>query len=554
MIEPASSLERSIFDVWTDLSPAAAFAQGVDACAGRVFVPSDANLRRALRRIDSLKARTRDPTARKVLASLKARLQLTEPDALPYEILEAFFTHLMKEGFVPGHLISLAVEGRSALLAGLPPAERTWPPGMRALTLIACHGLATVLDTVDSEMPDESVRKAVNGLRDALGRYAKNFELPGFRPDAPFDELYESYRRRGSDLGRSRQYRRALRDLWDYRETSAEVEAAGLRMLRRELPRFRDLVRRKARELQCPPSAEAIQEALRDVRGLDPKSILPFLHAVRRPTALIADKYVVAINPRYDARIVATPPYLATMTPSGAAYEFDTFTDRSYEIFLATTDEHAAGRPPPAELLNLLIHEEYGHCVHGSNSAHAFMGRPGLLDLINSSFECVSEGIAFQREIEFLPVLQAIAEGKAVGAEEEAFVRALEPWGGVRAVVRDYAFLTYLWRIVRFLRVVGDARINSGKQDLVEFIEWAHARTGLKRETIYGNLFPGHQVLGPGYATTYAIIGERIREIQEKALKRGADLRSFNGFASSIGWPPRSVFEAKLEAWVRNLR
>lgn len=551
MIEPTSALERGIFDLWTDLNPSGAFAQGVEACAGKVFVPSDANVRRAVRRIDSLRARARDASARKILASLKAKLQLVEPDALPYGILEAFFTHLMKEGIVPGHLTSLAIEGRKALLAGLRSAKRDWPPGMRALTLIACHGLSTVLDTVDSEMRDESGRKAVVALRDALARYARNLELEGFRPDADFETLYESYRRHGSSLGRSRQYRRALRDLWDYRETPAEVEAAGLRMLRRELPRFRELVRKKAQELRCAPTAEAIQDALRGARGLDPKSILPFLQAVRDPTARIADKHVVAINPRYDARIIETPPYLAHMTPSGAAYGIDTLTDRSHEIFLATTDERAAGRLAPADLLSLLIHEEYGHCVHGSNSAHAFMGRPGLLDLINSSFDCVSEGIAFQREIEFLPVLQEIAEGKIAGAEEDAFVQALEPWGGVRTVVSDYAFLTYLWRIVRFLRVIGDARINSGKQDLVEFIEWAHARTGLKRETIYDNLFPGHQVLGPGYATTYAIIGERIREIQEKALRRGADLRSFNGFASSIGWPPRSVFEAKLEAWVR---
>jgi len=86
---------------------------------------------------------------------------------------------------------------------------------------------------------------------------------------------------------------------------------------------------------------------------------------------------------------------------------------------------------------------------------------------------------------------------------------------------------------------------------LVAFIEWAHKTTGLDRATIYYNVFPAHQILGPGYASTYAIIGERIREIQGKALRRGKPLREFNAYACSIGWPPKSVFEERLETWVK---
>jgi len=241
---------------------------------------------------------------------------------------------------------------------------------------------------------------------------------------------------------------------------------------------------------------------------------------------------------------------LANSTPSGAAYGLDTLTDHSREIFLATTDERSAARPCPGELLNLLVHEEYGHCVHGSNSANRFAASPDLLSLIGSTFVCVSEGIAFQRELEFLPVLQEIAAGKLSGSDEDTFATSLERWGGIGRVAREYEFLAALWRIVRFLRVIGDARINSGKQDLVRFIEWAHRTTGLERATVYYQLFPAHQIIGPGYASTYAIIGERIRELQQDALKRGKNLRDFNAYASSIGWPPKSVFEAQLASWV----
>src|SRR5207245_4220399 len=129
----------------------------------------------------------------------------------------------------------------------------------------------------------------------------------------------------------------------------------------------------------------------------------------------------------YATEIIETPPYLANSTPSGAAYGLDTLTDHSREIFLATTDERSAARPCPGELLNLLVHEEYGHCVHGSNSANKFAGSPDLLSLIASTFQCVSEGIAFQRELEFLPVLQAIAVGKLSGPHQDTVAPPLGP-------------------------------------------------------------------------------------------------------------------------------
>ena len=334
--------------------------------------------------------------------------------------------------------------------------------------------------------------------------------------------------------------------------TETFVEAAGLRMIRRELPHFKALVERMSNELRCEATAEAVTKALKEKRGLRPDQILPFLQEVREPAQRVADRHLVAINPGYATEVIETPPYLANSTPSGAAYGLDTLTDHSREIFLATTDERSAARPCPGELLNLLVHEEYGHCVHGSNSANRFAASPDLLSLIGSTFVCVSEGIAFQRELEFLPVLQEIAAGKLSGTDEDTFATSLERWGGIGRVAREYEFLAALWRIVRFLRVIGDARINSGKQDLVHFIEWAHRTTGLERATVYYQLFPAHQIIGPGYASTYAIIGERIREIQQDALKRGKSLRDFNAYASSIGWPPKSVFEAKLEAWVRS--
>jgi len=160
----------------------------------------------------------------------------------------------------------------------------------------------------------------------------------------------------------------------------------------------------------------------------------------------------------------------------------------------------------------------------------------------------VSEGISFHREVEFLDYLREIGQRKPTRTEY-AFIRFLAKYGGAEAIFEEYNFFTHLWRIVRFLRVVGDARINSGKQDLMNFIDWANRETGLSKSLVYHQVFPAHQGNGPGYASTYAIVGESLAKIQRGALGRGKTLLDFNTYASSLGFPARSVFEEKLRAY-----
>ncbi len=556
MIAPESRADKAAFDLWTELRPDDAYVSGVPEAVGRFFLPTPANVKRMRARIAKVRASTKDVTVRKFLTSFDTELACPEPSRLPELMVASFFGYMIKEGVEADHMGPLAAAAARALDAERKAlARKRWPTGMRALVQLSASGLAEIVEIVEKELQlssgNEAARKSFAALRASLERYRQAFELAGFRPEATFEETYDFFKEHKPDLGRARVYARELRDFWDYKETPAQVESAGLRMMRRELPHFRTLTVALAGELHCDPTAEAVAKGLRARAGLRPDQILPFLNALRDPCRRVADKHVVGINPSYNAFIIETPPYFVNTTPSGAAYSIDSLTDHSKEVFMATTDERSAARPPPGELLSLLVHEEYGHCVHGSNTSHAFAGRPRLLDTVNSTLGCVSEGIAFQRELEMIPVLNGIASGRLDGPEEGALAEALEPWGGVTTAARHYEFLTYLWRITRALRVVGDARINSGKQDLIAFVDWAHKVTGLEKATIYYNVFPAHQVLGAGYASTYAIIGERIRAIQEKAARKHIPLRDLNAFASSIGWPPKSLFEAKLEAWVK---
>ena len=279
----------------------------------------------------------------------------------------------------------------------------------------------------------------------------------------------------------------------------------------------------------------------------------PYLADLRKRVVKVATKSIVKVNPHYDARVMETPSYLTAIFPSGGAFFFDTFTDKPQQVFICTTDPRRDPSTAPGELLNLLVHEEYGHCVHASNSSFGYGAKPSLVDMLWSPLGgAISEGISFQREVEFQDVMEKLQTRKGLNADEKSLVNFYEKHGGFDNIVEEYELYTWMWRIVRFLRIIGDARINSGKQGLVEFIEWASKKTGLSKSMVYHQLFPAHQGNGPGYASTYAIVGESIREIQNRAVRNGKKLLDFNTYACSMGFPARTIFEDRLRAFASN--
>ena len=111
---------------------------------------------------------------------------------------------------------------------------------------------------------------------------------------------------------------------------------------------------------------------------------------------------------------------------------------------------------------------------------------------------------------------------------------------------------TRKWRLIRFLRVIGDVRINTNKQGLFEFIDWAHKHTGVPRSNVYYQLFPAHEGMFPGYATSYAVVGEEIRAIEETLTDPKKRVK-FSTYLTGIGFPPRSIYRKRLEDYAASL-
>jgi len=546
-------IEKDIFELWKDLSPSDAFAGGLEDYAGKMTIPERAHMEALARRIDELSTKTENKAQQRLLASLKAYQillgSLGEAEITPDMAISAFFAHLVKEGVVPIHLTSLAEHVGKALTAySTSRPDKVCPTGISILTSIRCAGLVEVADTVKKQTKNKRLQSALDGMLTAVNDYSKRFGVAGFK-NSGFDEIVEICSREGCDLGRSDYYADALVNLFDYSESPTELEAKGLAMLNRELSDFKREVGELAPRLGAEATAEAVAHTISKKKALKPVKVVGYIKGLKQHVSKIVSGNIVKVNPRYQTKVVETPTYLSGMFPSGGAMFLNFLAKRPFQVFLATTDPRRAPETSPAELLNLLVHEEYGHCVHSSNSAFKFGAKPTLTEMLQSpAGNAVSEGISFHRELEFLNYLHGLKERKPTAAER-AFVKFLKKFGGAEEIFEEYQFFTHLWRIVRFLRVIGDARINSGKQNLMDFIDWANKETGLSKSLVYHQVFPAHQGNGPGYASTYAILGESIAAIQQEALRNQKTLLNFNTYTSSLGFPARSVFEEKLRSY-----
>jgi len=194
-------------------------------------------------------------------------------------------------------------------------------------------------------------------------------------------------------------------------------------------------------------------------------------------------------------------------------------------------------------MLQTLIHEEYGHCVNFMNS---YTSKRRLPEVLNSTLDItITEGLAFFRELESYKTFDRIRTRGAHNKIERDFIKEIETFVPFEEFVDSILFLVMKWRMMRFLRAVCDIRINLEKQSYPRFIDWAHKKTGLSKKLIFDQTI--HFQEYPGHATCYSVFGQRLKEHQAKAKKKGVSQREFNTFVASAGFPARSIFEKNLK-------
>ena len=549
-----TSLDVQILDVVKEASPSAAYLMGFNDYAGKLFIASQANVDRSLRKVRALRKQAKTDIQRKVLDSIEVALEFAEPQPVLDDIVGAIFAHLVKEGIRDDHmssLLKLAAMDIDACAKRF--SKMKIPVAVKALTLYRLGGVLEILETVKRGTKSEAVKAQCDSLKTRVSGYVRLFELEGFE-HGEFPNVEKIFRKHGSDLGRKKFYPHALKRGFDYPETPAQLEKKALSWIEEELPRFRRVTERLARKFECEATPEAVEEKINARMKLDPKKLVKTTQEIRKAIQAFVNEDVHGINPKYNTTVMETPPYLTGTIPTGAAQFFDTYTSKPFQVFFQTTDPKRDPDKSVAALINLLVHEEYGHCVHHSNSAVGFVGKLPMLQLLAGAPTAgpITEGLSFNREMEFFEASKALESKARLSKAEKGYVDLVEKYGGLKQINLEVEFMTRRWRIVRFLRVLGDVWVNSGKKDLLAFVDWAHEHTGIPRSSVYFQLFPAHEGIFPGYATTYAVVGQEIRAMQRR-IEDPRKRVKFSTYLCSIGFPPRSIYTKMLRDYVAKL-
>ena len=103
----------------------------------------------------------------------------------------------------------------------------------------------------------------------------------------------------------------------DYSETPDELEKKALAWLAEELPRYRSVTKRLAKEYHCEATPEAVEKHLVDRARLKPKDLLRVTNAMRKVIQEFVDEDVVRINKKYKTKVIETPKFLTGMLPTG---------------------------------------------------------------------------------------------------------------------------------------------------------------------------------------------------------------------------------------------
>ena len=547
------SLDREIIQLWKDLSPSGAYIVGWNECAGRLFIPSEQNLKSALERVRSLRRRAENDVQAKVLDSMEASLLFSEPQPVLDDIVGAVFAHLTKEGVDAKHMTSLLGDASKAIDVTQKRFKSVKvPAAVKALALYRLDGVIEILESLKKATKNKALRNDCDRLAEKARKFLEDFQLDGFGKGT-FDEVEAVFKKYKFDLGRERFYRLALEAGFDYTESPDELEGRALSWIEEELPKYRDIVKRLAKYYRCPESPDAVEKKVVERQRLNPAQLLKTTNSLRKTIQEFANESVVRINKRYRTKVIETPPFLSGVLPTGAAGFFDTFTKKPFQLYYLTTDPRRDPAKSVSQLINLLVHEEYGHCVNHSNSAFRFGGKASDLELLPTLLSGpITEGLSFNLERVFLEASLALEKKEDLTPVEKRYVKALEKYGGLHLVNMELELETRKWRIIRFLRVVGDVRINTNKQGLFEFIDWANRHTGVPKSNVYFQLFPAHEGMFPGYATAYAVVGEEIRSIEERIPDQKKRLK-FSTYLASIGFPPRSVYRKRLEDYAASL-
>lgn len=540
-----TALDKKIFTLWKKTGPLGAFSSGLKQYAGKVWLPTIENERKALQEVDRLlKKAKKDPVALKFLKTMRRSLLFEELHDIPGEVMGYFYNHFLIEGFNAKHINQLA-DGCLKILdikKGL--LKKDWPAEIKLLTVLSCDGCVGVLEVAKNNVKAARIKKKLDVLAARIKEWRAAVQV-GKIKKGDYSEVFPLLKKFGKGFRREKKYQSILKDFYDYPEKPAEIETKASAWLEEELPKFKAIVAKLAAKLNCKPTPEIVEKAMDKKFTVQRKNLVKTILDVRGLLQKIAETYWVRITPNYDVRVIETPAYLVPFMPTAAMSSFNTLTRKPFCVFFSTTDPRGSPSTCLPEMCQTIIHEEYGHCVNFMNSYKGFLKPLRLVEILGSTLDTpITEGLSFHREIEALQRFRHFEHEHYLGKTEKQLIALIQHYTDLETFNDALEYVVRKWRVFRFLRAISDSRVNTGKQKYASFVEWAAKKTSLPKKLIYDQTFFFQE--RPGYAPGYSIFGQRLAELQKKAFAKGISQLDFNTFVASTGFPARTLFEKQL--------
>ena len=529
-----TKIDKKIFSLWKEIYPTAAFAFGLNQFGGEMWLPSKQNKAKALKAIESIKqVDKKDFDALKFLESHRENILFEEPTNAPQQISNSIYEHALIEGH-DRHTLALAKAGIKLIEIEEKIWNKSWPLEIKILTALECNAVLKLIESAKNYIKSEALNLLENKIKFWLVKCGCKLRR------CDFNDIFPLLKKDGEGFGREKIYPKLLKSLYDFEESPKEIESLALKWLHQELKVFNSTIDYLSKKFKCKPKLKEIIKKGKKLFLIKKEELIAVVKKIREILKKIAEKELIKITPKYDVRIVETPKYLVPFMPTAAMQAFNAF-KKPWCAFFVTTDQRGSPSNTLPQIVQTIVHEEYGHCVNFLNTFNAFVVKPRLIHVLSNNLDVpITEGLSFHREKEALEIFEILAEQSAKDyyLEFEKFVRK---YGSMKDFIQFLHLVVSEWRILRFLRAICDVRVNTGKQRFDAFVEWASLETNLDPKLIYNQTFFFQKM--PGYAPCYSIFGQRLCELQKKALKKGIERVEFNTFVASIGFPPRTSFE-----------
>jgi hypothetical protein len=452
------------------LEPEVAYQCGAQERVGQFFNPTEENIQRLVTKINELKVDTIDSVNHSLFRYFETAIKLEEPHMVLWRGIWAYFSYLVKEGIIFEHLQKLSQN----IIIGIGTVHernnngRTVPIEKKIITMSNYFGLLGIIDSIEKE--EEKLKPVFEQLRSELKKFMKKYTVQGIKK-GEFSEIFPILESKGGNIGRKDYYPEILKNIWGYIESPFEIESRALTWLNDELPKLNAIKDKLAKIFNIDATLESVEEEISKRNNIQSKELLQIIEKLRKPLRNLMEKNIVRITPEYDTRVMETPGYLLNLISTAAMKPYDIHTEKPFNVMFVTTEAARAPATNLSSLFQLIIHEEFGHCVHFSNSATKFNAKPTDIELIYTNLALpISDGISFYREWEALTLIENILtkpESEMDESEQELY-RVIKTHNNPNLFLLELKFIIYRWRIIRFLRAIGDIRINMHKQSIAQ--------------------------------------------------------------------------------------